>query len=133
MSYSWGTPTTDGGSDVKVIDRRAKVRRTVVPSLARSMLWPAVAAVAAGLLTAAFATPVASGVAVIELPADPEKVPVHGMLMDGVGWVTMGEPLGEVWWTTRDCPPGVQVPCLDPDVSLFSVPRWAGGWAPNQF
>lgn len=31
----------------------------------------------------------------------------------------------EVWWTTKDCPAGVQVPCLDPTVSLADLPEWA--------
>lgn len=33
----------------------------------------------------------------------------------------------EVWWTTTDCPEGVRVPCLDPGVSVYDIPVWAGG------
>jgi hypothetical protein len=31
----------------------------------------------------------------------------------------------EVWWTTTQCPPGVQAPCLDPTVSVHDLPEWA--------
>lgn len=117
---------------MKVIDRRL-TKGTQVPSLVRPMLLSALAVVGVvgGLVAALGPPPPLQEEVSVEVPA--VRVPVPGQLIKGLGWVAMGEPLGEVWWTTGDCPPGVQVPCLDPTVSVYRIPKWAGGYAPNQF
>lgn len=46
---------------------------------------------------------------------------VLGAVLGGNVAPSVSDRDGEVWWTTMDCPPGVEPPCLDNTVSFFEV------------